>query len=109
MANKQSTIKLITLGASHNLPADRGGGQTHGIAERIAKTVEVDAGMLQANILEAMGAVEETLSNLPQSISANWKLDNITIGLSISAEGSVGIATAGVEASIEVSFSPKAS
>ncbi|QHE87604.1 Pepco domain-containing protein [Hydrogenophaga sp. BPS33] len=103
----KTKIPLITLAPTSAAPADRLGGKTHGLVDRLANTVEVDAEKLRKNLEEAITKLDGALAKLPQAVSKNWKIENISVGLSVSAEGSVGIATAGVEASIEVTFSPK--
>ena len=113
MTNENSKITLIVAGKKDmkDVPAqDRMGGTTHGMKEDILKKaseIEIDADVLKKNLEKTIKKVAETLIDVGDSISDNWKLDGISVGLSISAEGSIGIATAGVETSIEVSFSPK--
>jgi hypothetical protein len=60
------------------------------------------------NLNECMEQVQELLNQLRQKTIESWELDGVTVGFAISAEGSIGVATAGVEASLEVTFKPKA-
>lgn len=112
MSNSTNKIKLIISGQDERegQMKDRAGGETHGLTEWVqgkAKEVEIDAEKLKTNIRETMKKIDEVLQEVTDDFTGKWKLESISVGLSISAEGSVGIATAGVETSIEVSFSPK--
>lgn len=112
MSNSANKIKLIISGQDERegQMKDRAGGETHGLTEWVqgkAKEVEIDTDKLKRNIQETMGKIDDVLRDVTHNISERWRLESISVGLSISAEGSVGIATAGVETSIEVSFSPK--
>ena len=112
MSNREKKIKLIISGQEdgEGQMTDRAGGETHGLAEwtqRKAKEVEIDAEKLRNNIQETLGTIDKVLREVTHDFTEKWKLESFSIGLSVSAEGSVGIATAGVETSIEVSFSPK--
>lgn len=113
MSNSKNKIAIIvaaTIEQGDALAKDREGGETHGMKEffqRKASEIKIDADELKRNIEETINKITDTLKDVGQTVSDNWKLDSISIGLSISAEGSVGIATAGVETSIEVSFSPR--
>jgi hypothetical protein len=51
-----------------------------------------------------MDQVKNLLEQVPLKTLQGWDLDEISVSLAISAEGSVGIATAGAEASIEATF-----
>jgi len=112
MSNSAKKIKLIVSGQEGReaQTKDRAGGETHGLtdwAKRKASEVEIDTENLKKNIQETLGSIDDVLREVAHNFSENWKLESISVGLSVSAEGSVGIATAGVETSIEVSFSPK--
>ena len=112
MSNSKNKITIIVAetGSQEGVGKDRAGGETHGIKEffqKRATNIEIDADELKRNIEETISKIAGTLHDVGQSVSDNWKLDGISIGMSISAEGSIGIATAGVETSIEVSFAPR--
>lgn len=112
MSNTPQKIKLIVSGEAERetQTKDRAGGETHGLtdwAKQKASEIEIDAEKLKKNIQETLGSIDHVLREVAHDFSDNWDLDSISVGLSVSAEGSVGIATAGVETSIEVSFSPK--
>jgi hypothetical protein len=71
----------------------------------LSKTIDIDT--LKKNLDDTLSGVSQLFSDLQQKAVAGWELEGVTVSLSISAEGSIGIATAGVEAGIEVSFTPK--
>jgi hypothetical protein len=71
----------------------------------LSKTIDIDT--LKKNLDDTLSGVSQLFSDLQQKAVAGWELEVVTVSLSISAEGSIGIATAGVEAGIEVSFRPK--
>jgi hypothetical protein len=83
---------------------DRLGAQEHGNAELIQlnlsgyKAVPDDSFLdkLMTPITKAMNAVEHTFSE--------FSMEEITISLAVTAEGDIGIASVGVESSIEVTF-----
>jgi hypothetical protein len=109
--SKKIAIIVAATSEQKSIGGDRAGGKEHGMKEFIQRkaneTIEIDVDELKSNIEETISKIAGTLHDVGQTVSDNWKLDGISIGLSLSAEGSVGIATAGVETSIEVSFSPK--
>ena len=93
------------------IQADREGGEEHGGVEVIslnlsgyeASPVEAESFLdrLMEPIDKAMRAVERTFKD--------FRLHEITISLAVTAEGDIGIASAGVESSIEVTFQRKES
>ena len=68
--------------------------------------VEVDSAKLRADIDKCLGQMKQVFADLKRPAIDGWKVEHINVGLTISAKGSVGVATAGVEASIE-SFAPE--
>jgi hypothetical protein len=109
MAN-EGTLKII-VPVKPNLalqqtevPVDRAGGLAHGQAELISlnlsgyKAIPDDSFLdkLMTPITKAMNAVEHTFSD--------FSMEEITISLAVTAEGDIGIASVGVESSIEVTF-----
>ena len=109
------TSKEITLivDYSQGLPtgvADRGGGEPHamkGVAQKLFGAKPINPETIKANLSKALGQIEGIIAHVKNVPIANWEADSISVGLSVSAEGSIGIATAGVETTIEVSFRPK--
>jgi hypothetical protein len=112
MSDKTSKITLIIPEPiiPKDITRDRAGGETHGIKEVLQRKLgkaEIDVDKLKKNFEETMNKINNILQNVSETVSNNWELEGISIGLSISAEGSIGIATAGVETSIDVKLSPK--
>jgi hypothetical protein len=91
------------------IAADREGAEEHGGVEIVslnlsgyeASRVETDSFLdkLMGPIESAMRAVERTFKD--------FSLHEIKVGLAVTAEGDIGIASAGVESSIEVTFRRK--
>ena len=89
---------------------DRKGGETHSIRSSVgdfvkrwtSKTIPED--VLQQNLQKCMHQLRDLLKQAPRKTLEGWDVEEISISLAISAEGSVGIATAGAETSIEVTF-----
>lgn len=112
MAKESKGLKLIvaTPGPAAEEKADRGGGQTHSLRTLLggaAKVVEIDPEKLRGDIDKCLAQMKQVFADLKHPAIDGWKVDHINVGLSVSAEGSVGVATAGVEASIEIGFSPE--
>jgi hypothetical protein len=115
MEEKQSgttgSMKLIVMAAQEAERPDRGGGTTHSFGnvifkDAIPKDVPVDK--FERELNEALDRLPRVLAQLKARAIDGWAMDSVSISLAVSAEGSIGIATVGTEASIEVSFSRKA-
>lgn len=106
-----SKIRLIVKEETINSPTgDRGGGEMHSLPGKIIDKVidkVVDIDKVKSSLETCINQVNTLLQDIKLKIVENWELNEITISLSISGEGSVGFATAGVEAGIEVTISPK--
>ena len=85
---------------------DRKGGETHSLRSAVAglAKVDIDPDLLGRNLDRCLGQVEGLLVDLAKRTVKGWAIENISVSLAVSAEGSIGIATGGLEASIEVSF-----
>jgi Flp pilus assembly secretin CpaC len=59
---------------------------------------------LTDQIDDLKGKIALVVKSLAQSVTDNAELDEITVGLAVSVEGDIGIASAGAEASIEMTF-----
>ena len=89
------------------MPIDREGGLAHGNAEILQlnlsgyEAIPDDSFLdkLMTPITKAMNAVEHTFND--------FSMEEITISLAVTAEGDIGIASVGVESSIEVTFKRK--
>jgi hypothetical protein len=62
---------------------------------------------LTDQIDELKGKIAIVVKSLAQSVADNAELDEVTVGLAVSIEGDIGIASAGAEASIELTFKVK--
>jgi hypothetical protein len=93
---------------------DRAGGETHGLKE-IKETIKgwftvdqtIDASEVKKNIKKCLEEVNLLIKDIKYEEVDGWAPEGISVALAISSEGSIGIATAGVEASFEISFSRK--
>ena len=65
---------------------------------------EVPLDTLKKSLESTQAEIDELLAGVRQSTVAGYRLNSIEVSLAISAEGSIGVATAGVEASIALSF-----
>jgi hypothetical protein len=109
-SNDKITLIVATTVAAADEEVDRGGGETHSLRSffggTVAKAVEIDPAKLRADIDKCLGQMKQMFADLKRPTIDGWKVEHINVGLTISAEGSVGVATAGVEASIEIGFAP---
>ena len=100
----------ITLIVPDQAQTSSGGSAIHLLPENasvvIGQAVSIDAGLIRANIDQCLAQVKQVFVNLQQPSVNGWQVENITVGLTITAQGSVGIATAGVEASLQITFTP---
>jgi hypothetical protein len=62
---------------------------------------------LTAQIDELRGKIATIVMSLSKVVSQNAELDEVSIGLAVSIDGSIGIASAGAEASIELTYKIK--
>jgi hypothetical protein len=112
MPNASNKIKLIVAApvAAISESTDRGGGETHSLPSilkgAVSRVVEINPEDLRNNIDKCLQQMKHVFANLKGPAIDGWSVDSISVGLTISAEGSVGVATAGVEASIEIGFKP---
>ena len=111
---KMQDVVLIVQDIRVSVPKspikDRKGGKTHGLKETVHHLFSkkpVDPETLKNNLQNCIEQVGSVLSNLGDSITEGWEFDGVSVGLAINAEGSVGIATVGVETTVEVNFKRK--
>jgi hypothetical protein len=96
----QSTGKSFDRGetVTHPLPG-------HG-TEVVSQAITIDADLIRTNIDKCLAQLKQVFANLKEPSIDGWSVGTITVGLTITAQGSVGIATAGVEATFEIAFKP---
>ncbi len=111
MSDSKNKITLMIPASRSELSyEDRGGGEEYGLRDAIrliTTTKEIDSETIEKHIGGIISQIDGILGKISNTVTGNWKVQNISVGLSLNAEGSIGIATAGVETSIEISFSPK--
>jgi hypothetical protein len=111
LSDKAKYVSLMVRSSHETLElADQGIAENHVLKDTVKELVEerrVDPEKLRVNIDQSMIQVGEILSAVGQKVSESWDIKNVSVGLSINAEGSVGIATAGVKASLEVTLTPR--
>ena len=101
----EKTITLIVN--EHSVTRDpRDTAELHGGLLNSKSKIEKKIDVLGENLEKCMTEISELLSKVHNHAIENWTIDGVTVGIALSAEGSIGIATAGVEASLEVSFKP---
>jgi hypothetical protein len=72
----------------------------------LGRKKEVDARRLREGLEKIQGELGEIFASLrKQPADTGFSLSEVSVALSISGEGSIGVATAGVEASITLTFS----
>jgi hypothetical protein len=81
-------------------------GQAARTAQIATHAVSIDAGLIQENIDKCLAQLRQVFTHLREPSIEGWSVGTITVGLSVTAQGSIGIATAGLEASLEVTFKP---
>ena len=95
----------------HPIPADREGGEQQGGVEIISLNLsgyEASPVETKSFLDKLMGPIDKAMHVVERSFS-DFTLHEIKISLAVTAEGDIGIATAGVESSIEVAFRRKES
>lgn len=107
--SSSTQLMIIVPRPSTNVPAesaDRLGGETHGGAELTV----LNLSGLEAKPLEANTFVDKLLTPITsamevmQSKFKGLTIEEIKISLAVTADGDIGIASAGVESSIEVTL-----
>jgi hypothetical protein len=88
------------------LITDRLGGEVHTmgfIGSRLAKA-SVSAEAFADNLDAVLDNIESVLARAARKAVSGWKVETLSVSLAVSAEGSIGVATAGVEGSIALTF-----
>jgi hypothetical protein len=90
---------------------DRGGGVQHTkgplFGRFFAKETKVELQPTRQKLESTLAEARELLGNIQTQQYKGWELEEVTFGLAVSAEGSIGFATAGIESTIELKFSRK--
>jgi hypothetical protein len=86
---------------------DRAGGEQHtGALARIfgAQKVTKSVESFQEDLGKLAGAVDTFIETISQKVGSKVRFKELEVALAISAEGSIGFATAGVETTFTVTF-----
>jgi hypothetical protein len=104
-------IKLIVAEAvqvpelGHDVKMDWAGAERHGkIPFVLRHATEITMDQISAEVNSTISKLSAAIAPV-KKFAGEFELSEITIGLAVSGEGSIGIATAGVEATIELTFS----
>ncbi|MGX5668885.1 hypothetical protein G6N76_08975 [Rhizobium daejeonense] len=86
--------------------ADEGGEEQSmlGGARRLFGVEPREMQQLDKRLDEIIGELQKVIGRIEKSPVGQMELRSVEVGLAISAEGSIGIATAGVETNITLSF-----
>lgn len=102
------TVIVPEVAVSSDQAEDGGSGETY--MERtsprrllgVEQTVDLDKA--SQSLKRSMSQVSQLLKDLEHQTAEGWALETITVSLSMSAGGTIGVATVGVEGGIQVSF-----
>lgn len=110
-ANTISLIVPVGTQEKKGRKADKGGEpqSMFSAVASICRSEPKPAKDMAAELNKITGQIEKLIAVVKTSPVGDMRLDGIEVGLAISAEGSIGIATAGVEASITLSFTKESS
>ncbi len=86
--------------------ADEGGEEQSLLegAKRLIGFVPKEVEQLDEKLNKIIAQLRKVLGEIEKSSVGSMQLKSVEVGLAVSAEGSIGIATAGVETSITLSF-----
>ncbi|WP_268849163.1 Pepco domain-containing protein [Flavobacterium aestivum] len=102
-----SKIKIITNSTTQLVTPNRGGGEeqslTNNAIKKVGQAIEVSAETIEEQILGILQVFNSTFDKIETSAS-KYKIDEFSLSLAISAEGNIGLVSAGAEATIEVKF-----
>jgi hypothetical protein len=111
---KPVEVTLIVRGApaaSTTRPADAGGDE-HGLVTAVRGMFKPDrkpVADMKGQLQRALGEVDAMLEGLLDHKVAGMAIEGVDVGLAVTAEGSIGVATVGLETSITLRFArPKA-
>src|SRR5262245_51644392 len=105
VAMAHSITLIVPTAAAAAAIQDRGQGEQHGLVGNAVASVtrSIPSEQFAAQMEAVIGQVQAIAARLKSAV-AEYSADEIKIGLAVSAEGTIGVATAGMEASIEVTL-----
>ena len=105
------SITLIGIEPQPTGTTDRAGGQQHagGFLQTVKGffTRQVSESDFRHNLDTTLQQLQSALTEVANKAVAGMELESITVSLAVSMEGTIGIATAGTETSMEVTFARK--
>jgi hypothetical protein len=108
MSDRELTLIVVGQETAERTRGDRGGGelQSRGplLGKFFAKKGTVEISRVKGQLDSTLAQTRDLLESVENQTFGEWGLNEITVGLAITAEGTIGVATAGVEASIELKF-----
>ena len=111
MANTKSTSTLtLIVSAEDETPAALRPGeiQPHGFGKwarrKVTATTDVSLDDVKSQLDKVQGELDPLLDNLPEPKGGGFQLHEVEVGLFITAEGSIGVATIGGEISLTLTF-----
>jgi hypothetical protein len=106
MENKENIITLIVL--DNTQPETSRSRSLNDTFMLRAMAKPLDFSKAKENFKKSIENINELLRDVKKEAVEGWEMEGVKVSLAISAEGSIGIATAGVEASFEITFKSKA-
>lgn len=102
-----SKIKIITNPSTPLINPMRGGGEEQSLAsnaiKKVGDAIEIGVETLEGQIINILNSFNSTLDRI-ETVSNKFNIDEFSLSLAISAEGNIGLVSAGAEATIEVKF-----
>jgi hypothetical protein len=74
------------------------------VRRRVARPKNVTLNEVKGQLDTIQGQLESLLTGLPNPKVSDFRLREVEVGLSVSGEGSIGIATVGAEISLSLKF-----
>jgi hypothetical protein len=119
MNDSQDVITIIVpetlVVATERDGEDLGGGETQADVKTVVRHVfgieqSIDMTTARENLERCMSQVRVLLQDVERHAAGahGWELSEVSISLTMNAQGSIGIATAGLAATIQVKLTPRA-
>ncbi|WP_142280110.1 MULTISPECIES: CU044_2847 family protein [Mycobacterium] len=110
--NSTSTLTLVVASEEQvTRELEPGESEEQGFVEwtrrKLARKQEVQLDEVKKQLNEIQGQLDSLLASLPNPKDGPFRLNEVEVGLSISAEGGIGIATVGGEISLSLTFARK--
>lgn len=103
-------IKIISTTLIPSTQPIRGGGEEQSLASNVAKKIsasfEMSSELIAEQIANTISVIDSAIDKI-DSVSQKFSVDEITLSLAISADGDIGLVSAGAEATIEIKFKKK--